>query len=136
MEIIEAKFAGTCIIQDDKILLVQEAHKEARGLWSLTLGHVENDEKESETAIRETKEETGYDVVLGEEKKLKIKGTDFKSTSDFDNCEIEVVIFEARITGGSLSVGNDVLDTKWFPLNEVSQLPLRGKWVKDFFSIT
>jgi ADP-ribose pyrophosphatase YjhB (NUDIX family) len=50
-----SNFSGTLIIKDGKILLVQESHKEARGLWSFPLGHVDNGESQSEAAVRETK---------------------------------------------------------------------------------
>ncbi len=72
-----SKFAGTCVMKEGKILLVQESHKEAYGLWSLALGHVEDGEDESETAIRETKEETGYEVILGKRRDVEIDGNQF-----------------------------------------------------------
>jgi 8-oxo-dGTP diphosphatase len=127
-----AKFAGTIIVQGGKILLVQEAHQEAYGLWSLPLGHIDEEENEAETAVRETKEETGYDVNLGDRKELEIGGTDFKSTSNFNDFLIHLTIFKAEIEGGTLKTGSDVLDTKWFALEELESLPLRGEWVKFF----
>lgn len=125
-----AKFAGTNIVQDGKILLVKESHKEAYGLWSLPIGHVEEGENEEETAVRETKEETGYDVVLGKSKILEIQGKEFKSTSDFDDCLICLTIFDTEIKGGNLRTGDDILDVGWFSSGELSQLPLRGEWIK------
>jgi len=127
-----SKFAGACVIKDEKILLVQEAHKEAYGLWSLPLGHVDDDEKESETAKRETKEETGYDIVVGQSKKLNIDGVNFKSTSNFNDHQIELTIFNASIKDGNLLKGDDILDAKWFFLSEINQLPLRGVWINCF----
>jgi 8-oxo-dGTP diphosphatase len=128
----KAKFAGVCIVENGKILLVQEAHKEAHGLWSLPLGHVEERESESITAMRETKEETGYDVTLGKSKRIEIEGKDFKSTSDFYDKLIQLTIFEAEIDGGFLKAGDDVLDAKWFLLEDYRKLPLRGEWMKFF----
>jgi len=127
-----SKFAGVCIIKDKKILLVQEAHKEACGLWSLPLGHMEDDENESDTAKRETKEETGYDVILGQSKKIFLNGVDLKSTSNFNDQQIELTIFDSIVNSGNLLKGDDVMSVKWFPLNEVDQLPLRGEWIKCF----
>lgn len=126
-------FAGVCVIENGKILLVQEAHKEAYGLWSLPLGHVEDGEDESETAKRETKEETGYNIIIGQSKKIILNGIDFKSTSNFNDQQIELTIFDSIVNGGNLLKGDDVMSAKWFPLDEVGQLPLRGEWVKYFF---
>ncbi len=126
------KFAGTLVIQNGKILLVQEAHKEALGLWSLPIGHVETGEEVAQTALRETKEETGYDVSLGTKRTLEVSWQDLRSTSDFDNFQIDLTIFDATITSGDLLKGNDVLDARWFDLGEVENLPLRGEWVKHF----
>ena len=128
------KFAGTCIIQDGKILLVQESHIEARGLWSLPLGHVEDNENETEGAIRETREETGYNVFLGKSKKLEITGKDFKSIHKFNHDFVDLTIFEGKIIGGILKKGDDMLGAKWFNLDEIEKLPLRGNWLKLFIS--
>lgn len=47
------------ILKDDKLLLVKER---ADGLWSLPGGWADVNESPSEAVVRETKEETGYDV--------------------------------------------------------------------------
>ena len=44
-----------------EILLIKHVNS---GHWSFPKGHVENDETEVETAIREIKEETGLDVII------------------------------------------------------------------------
>lgn len=131
----ENKFAGVCVIENGKILLVQEAHTEAYGLWSLPLGHVEPNEEVSETAFRETKEETGYEVKLRDSKQLKILADDFKSINEFSGGDIVLTVFNAVIKGGALSKGDDVLDAKWVPLEEVRNLPLRGDWLKEFILV-
>ncbi len=125
-------FAGCLIIENGKVLLVQEKHKEAYGLWSLPLGHSEENENEKETAIRETKEETGLNVSLDKNKTLELQGREFKSTSNFDDNIINLTIFQAKITGGSLCIGNDILDIKWFSVDELNQIQLRGEWIKYF----
>jgi len=47
------------IIKDDKLLLVKER---SDGLWTLPGGWADVNESPSEAVVRETKEETGYDV--------------------------------------------------------------------------
>lgn len=48
------------VLKDGKLLLVKER---ADGLWTLPGGWVDVNESPSEAAIRETKEESGYDVT-------------------------------------------------------------------------
>ena len=56
------KSCGCIIIDNRKVLLV----KQTSGDWGFPKGHVENNETEIETAIRETKEETNIDVEIDE----------------------------------------------------------------------
>ena len=59
------KSCGCIIFNHHKILLV----KQTTGDWGFPKGHIEANETEEETAIREVKEETGLDVVLVNDKK-------------------------------------------------------------------
>lgn len=54
------KSCGAIVIKDNKVLLV----KHDIGHWGLPKGHVEENESEKETAIRETKEETNIDIKI------------------------------------------------------------------------
>ena len=54
------KSCGAVIIKDNKVLLI----KHNLGHWGFPKGHVENNETEVETAIREVKEETNVDIVI------------------------------------------------------------------------
>ena len=68
----------------EKVLLIRHRHG---GHWSFPKGHVEGNETETETALREVKEETGKDIVL-------IPG--FREKVDYSpkpNVEKEVVYF-------------------------------------------
>jgi 8-oxo-dGTP pyrophosphatase MutT (NUDIX family) len=57
---IKEKSCGSIIINNDKILLI----KHNKGHWSFPKGHVEGNETEVETAIREVKEETNLDIHI------------------------------------------------------------------------
>ena len=59
------KCCGCIIINENKVLLVE--HNE--GHWDFPKGHMEENETEVQTAIREVKEETNLDVVVQENKK-------------------------------------------------------------------
>lgn len=72
---------------NEKYYLVERARK---GHKSLCKGHVENDETETETALREIKEETGLTVDIDD---------GFRETieySPYPGCMKEVVFFVAR----------------------------------------
>lgn len=54
------KSCGIIVFNDDKVLIIK--HKQ--GHYGFPKGHVENNETEFETAIREVKEETNIDVKI------------------------------------------------------------------------
>lgn len=56
--------AGCVIKKDGNYLLVQERQPKVYGKWNLPAGHVDKDETIEQAAVREAKEETGYEVEL------------------------------------------------------------------------
>lgn len=54
------KSCGAIVIDNDKVLII----KHNLGHWDFPKGHVEYDESEEETAIREVKEETNIDISI------------------------------------------------------------------------
>jgi len=86
------KCCGCIIIENNKVLLI----KQVDGHISFPKGHVENNETEEETAIRETLEETGLNVEI-------IDG--YRYTQNYvvkENIPKEVVFFLAKIKDGEL----------------------------------
>lgn len=68
-----------------------------QGHWTLCKGHVEGDETEHETAVREIREETGLTVEF-------IDG--FRQVISYPprpGCVKDVVFFLARLSGGTLA---------------------------------
>ena len=63
------KSCGCIIIDEDKVLLIYEKD---RNFWGFPKGHVEFNETEFETALREVKEEVGLDVIIDEETRYEI----------------------------------------------------------------
>lgn len=55
---------ATVILKDNKVLMVKETKEEAKGLLNFPAGHLEKDETLIEGAIREIKEETGYNAEI------------------------------------------------------------------------
>ena len=60
------KSCGCIILKDDQVLLIGAKDDEGKLFWSFPKGHQEKGETDIETAIRETKEETGLDVEISD----------------------------------------------------------------------
>ncbi len=116
--------AGVVIGQNGKYLLVQEKKEKVRGLWNFPAGHVDEGESIEEAAIKEAKEETGYNVEL-------IRKIDIYQSSISSPVKHA---FEARIIGGTLQFPEDeIMDARWFTFEEIAAMEdqLRGEWVLD-----
>lgn len=126
-------FAGVVCEQNGSVLLVQEQHEKARGLWSFPLGCCEVYESYKVGAMREAKEETGLEIsITGPESELVLDNRHFKSTYEFDDAEIHLHLYPADVQGGVLLCGTDVMDVQWVKKADVHKLPLRGEWVRRF----
>lgn len=120
--------AGVILKKEGKYLLLQEKKLQAYGLWNFPAGRVDVGESIEEAAIREAKEESGYDVELVRELKI------------FHTKAADVVkhIFEAKIIGGELEFPTDeILDARWFTLDEIIEMKdqLRSDWVIESINI-
>jgi len=122
--------AGVVIKQNGKYLLVQENRPETKvhGLWNFPAGRVEEGVTIEETAVKEAKEEAGYDVELI--RKLDI----FQESAEVPPRHA----FEARIVGGELKwPENEILEAKWFSYEEIKGMKdtLRGLWIIEALDI-
>jgi 8-oxo-dGTP pyrophosphatase MutT (NUDIX family) len=98
-----------------------------RGLWNWPAGHVDPGETLQQAAVRETKEETGFDVRLTGPEPL-YTGQGHTGTTH------KVHLFHGEISGGSLQFQEgELLDARWFSPDEIRQLAAadktRGVWV-------
>ena len=119
---------GVVIRRDGEFLLVQEKSPKIYGLWNFPAGHVDVGESLEQAAIRETKEESGYNVEIIQELAI----FHVQSTDSIKHA------FEGKIVGGELKFPEDeILDAKWFTLNEIKQMKdkLRGEWILETISI-
>ena len=120
--------AGVIIEKDNKYLLVQEKKASAYGLWNFPAGHVDIGESIEETAIREAKEEVGYDVKL-----VKKVCIDQKSAK-----EPVKHVFYAEIIGGDLNFPKEeILNANWFSFEEIKNMKdkLRNSWIIESIEI-
>lgn len=103
------KSCGTIIIENNKVLLIQQTDN----AWGFPKGHVENNETEQETAIRETKEETNLDVEIISNKKYIIN---YKINNEIDK---EVILFLAKKTSDKIKKQDEeIKNIKWVDLNQ------------------
>lgn len=116
--------AGVVIKQDGKYLLVQENRlgTKVHGLWNFPAGKVEECDTIEATAIKEAREEVGYDVKLL--RKLDIFQAHSKTPPKH--------AFEAEIIGGKLDWPKDeIQDARWFTWQEIQDMKdeLREEWI-------
>lgn len=104
------KSCGIVVFDDDNVLVVRMLD----GHYGFPKGHVENNETEEETAIREVKEETNCDVKII---------TGFREVITYSPKEgvmKDVVYFVGNpITKELLSQEGEISEVKFLPVNEV-----------------
>ncbi len=87
-----------------EVVLVRRAIEPGIGLWAHPGGHLKLDETVEEGAARETLEETGYRIELA-----RLVGL----YSVFEAAAV-VVVFEARVVGGTARANGEVLEVRSF----------------------
>lgn len=115
--------AGCVVRENDKYLLVQEKQPSVYGQWNLPAGRVDVGESIEDAAVREVKEESGFDVELGE--RVSIEHVSSES--------LVLHAFKAEITGGTLKFDPaEQLDARWFTWQEIDTLDqnnqIRNGW--------
>ena len=103
------KSCGCIIIDDNKVLLIQQNE----GHWGFPKGHVEGNETEKETAIREVKEETNLDVEINDKHKY------FEEYSPEEGIWKKVVYFVAtKLSDKIIPQKEEVQNIEWIDVND------------------
>jgi ADP-ribose pyrophosphatase YjhB (NUDIX family) len=103
------------ISQGDKILLARRASEPAKGMWDLIGGFIDVDESAEDAVIRETKEETGLDVIV-----KKYLGSISDVYGETNSTTLNFC-FLAQVKKGSPKADSDVVELKWFSKNEIPE---------------
>ena len=110
---ITPKVGGDAAIFDEqgRILLV---HRSDSGRWCLPCGFTEPNESPAETAVRETREETGLEVVA-----VQLVGVYTRLPSaEFGPHTLVSVVYLCNVTGGTLQ-GSIEGDVRYWPIEDV-----------------
>ncbi|MET8092106.1 NUDIX domain-containing protein [Micromonospora sp. NPDC005220] len=115
--------AVTVFVQDDQglVLLIQRTDN---GLWALPGGAQDFGEYIAETAVRETREETGIDVeVIG------VVGiyTNPNHVVEYSDGEVRQqfsILFRGRNVGGRLTTSDESLAVRWVARDDLENLKI------------
>ncbi len=100
--------------EDPSQIEVACIHRPRYDDWSLAKGKVDPGESIVVTAVREIKEETGYDVRLG-----KLLGKTVYPVKDSTKV---VYYWTGEVTGGEFEANEEVDEIRWLPLTEAKEI--------------
>ena len=117
--------AYALLLDDEGRVLLALWNEEAEPLWTVPGGGVDLHETVAEAAVREVREETGYDIelvsVLGVDS-FALPAEEADGGRPFKSVR---VVFEGRVVGGVLTseVDGTTDEARWFALDDVAALP-------------
>lgn len=113
---------GVVVLKDEAVLLIKRGKAPEKGNWSLPGGRQDLGEPIRLTARREVREETGIEIT--DPQLLDV----VDSIHPRPNGEIEfqytLIDFWAEWLDGAPVAGDDAVDARWFPLEEIGFLGL------------
>ena len=118
--------ASTFVREGDRVLLQRRADN---GAWVVPGGAMELGERIDQTAVRETREETGLDVEPARLAGIYSEPRWIATYPHGDRVQVFVALFECRPSGGALrSDGVETAEVRWFPLDDLPvDLPGRAR---------
>ena len=111
---------GVVVIDEGRMLLVERGRGILAGSWAIPGGKVRYGERLTDAAIRETWEETGLEVALGDV----VWTGESLGASEPPEHHVVLVDFTGRVTGGELRAGDDAADVAFVPLEDLRSWPL------------
>ena len=107
---------GAIILRDNEILLIQRGANPGKGQWSVPGGSVELGETLKEGVARETLEETGLVVEVGD-----LSGVFDVIVRDGNTITFHYVLVDyfATVVSGVPSAATDAVDCKWVRLEDI-----------------
>lgn len=115
--------AASAVVTDDRGHILLQRRKD-NDLWALPGGGMDMTDSLPGTAVREVKEETGYDVEITG---LVGTYTDPRHVIAYSDGEVRRqfnVCFRARITGGQLAISDESTDVRFVAPSDLESLPM------------
>lgn len=115
--------AASAVVTDDKGRILLQRRKD-NDLWALPGGGMDMTDSLPGTAVREVKEETGYDVEITG---LVGTYTDPRHIIEYSDGEVRRqfnVCFRARIVSGSLAVSDESTEVRFVDPADIDALPM------------
>ncbi len=106
-----------------RLLVVLRANEPSRGLWSIPGGRVERGESLPAAAVREAREETGLEILVGAELgRVELPGPDgiVYAVTDF---VATAATAGARTAPTEAVPGDDAAEVRWVSRAELADLP-------------
>lgn len=110
---------GVRVAVDGKLLLVQRGIDPWKGLWHLPSGYMEVDEEPEQTAEREIKEETGFNVKIGNLVNVYTYEDDPRGNGI-------VLFYDAQFIDGKFTANHETMNAGFFSPQEISGMQLAG----------
>ena len=111
---------GAVILDADRVLLVQRGQEPLKGEWSLPGGAVEVGETLEAAVVREVREETSLDVVVGPV--VEVLDSIRRDAAGRVEYHYVIVDYACRVRSGtpvSAAYGTDAADVCWVPVDEL-----------------
>ena len=108
---------GAVIVHEDRVVLVQRAHEPLKGEWSLPGGAVELGETLADALVREVREETGLDVLVGPI--VDVVDRIHRTADGLVEYHFTVVDYLCEAVGGELARGSDAGAVRWASAGEL-----------------
>ncbi|MEU4229051.1 NUDIX domain-containing protein [Nonomuraea sp. NPDC026600] len=110
------------VVDDEGRILLQK--RTDNGLWALPGGGMDLTESVPQAAVREVKEETGYDVEVTGMAGLYTDARHIIAYSDGEVRRQFNICLTARVIGGALAISDESTDVRWVSPDEIEDLPM------------
>jgi 8-oxo-dGTP diphosphatase len=113
---------GAVILDGERVLLVQRAQEPLKGEWSLPGGAVEIGETLEAALVREVREETSLDVVVGPV--VEVLDSIRRDAAGRAEYHYIIIDYRCRVRSGTSAAatrGTDAADVRWVPVEELDR---------------
>ena len=100
---------GVVIARDGQILLNRRAIDPGKGLWSFPSGYVDLGESTASSAVRDVKEETGYEVAL----------CGLVGVYSTESRPVIFIVYAGELIGGELIPSDEVEEVRLFATDDL-----------------